>query len=67
MDEYLKQEVVGEIIATLQQDDKEGIKEYFCDFYCKFPEEYSSMYKDVDEAQDNLLREKCEYCPLNKI
>ena len=38
-----------------------------CECYCKFPEEYRSMYKDVDEAQDNLEREKCDMCPLNKL
>lgn len=45
----------------------ETAKELICDCYCKFPEEYRSMYKDVDDAQDNLEREKCEMCPLNKL
>ena len=38
-----------------------------CECYCKFPDEYRSMYKDVDEAQENLEREKCDMCPLNKL
>ena len=42
-------------------------KELICECYCKFPEEYRSMYKDVDVAQDNLEREKCDMCPLNKL
>ena len=38
-----------------------------CGCYCKFPDEYRSMYKDVDESQENLMREKCEMCPLNNL
>ena len=64
---YTEQQVVGEIIATLPADDRANIKELFCDCYCKFPEEYLAMYKDVDDAQENLMREKCEMCPLNKL
>lgn len=45
----------------------EKTKDIICECYCKFPEEYRSMYKDVDEAQDNLEREKCDMCPLNKL
>lgn len=64
---YTDQEIVGDIIATVNADDRENIKELFCECYCKFTDEYMAMYKDVDEAQDNLMREKCEMCPLNKI
>ena len=42
-------------------------QDLFCDCYCKFPEEYFSMYKDADDALENLLREKCETCPINKL
>ena len=41
--------------------------EMICDCYCKFPDEYRSMYKDVDVANENLMREKCEMCPLMKL
>lgn len=63
---YAEQEIVGEIIATLHEDDRENIRELFCGCYCKFPEEYLSMYKDPDRAFDEMDREKCNYCPLNR-
>ena len=64
---YTDQKIVGDIIATVHEDDRENIKELFCQCYCRYTEEYYGFYKDVDEAQDNLMREKCEMCPLNKI
>ena len=64
---YTDQKIVGDIIATVHEDDRENIKELFCECYCRYTEEYRSFYKDVDEAMDNLMREKCEMCPLNKI
>lgn len=64
---YTDQKIVGDIIATVNADDRENIKELFCQRYCRYTEEYHSFYKDVDEAMDNLMREKCEMCPLNKI
>ena len=64
---YTDQKIVGDIIATVHEDDRENIKELFCECYCRYKEEYYGFYKDVDEAQDNLMREKCEMCPLNKI
>lgn len=67
MSDYLRQEIVGEIIATLPKDDMENIKELFCDCYCKFPEEYLGMYKNPDRAFEEMDREKCSMCPLNKI
>ena len=65
-DEEIKQALSG-IIATLHEDDREKIKELFCECYCKFNEEYLSMYKEPDRAFEELDREKCNYCPLNKI
>ena len=64
---YLEQKAVCEIIATLHSDDRENIKQLFCECYCKFTDEYMAMYKDVDEAMENLMREKCEMCPLNEV
>ena len=43
------------------------IKDLICDCYCKFPEEYRAMYKDIDEADENLDREKCSMCPLMNL
>lgn len=48
-------------------DHLQEYKETLCDCYCKFPDEYSAMYKDVDEAQENLEREKCDMCPLMNL
>ena len=45
----------------------ENVQDVMCDCYCKFPEEYYAMYKDVDEADENLRREKCEMCPLEGL
>lgn len=45
----------------------EPLKGLFCECYCKFPEEYYGMYKDVDEAQGNLEREKCDMCPIEQM
>ena len=45
----------------------ELVQELICDCYCKFPEEYLSMYKDPDVAFDNLDREKCDVCPLKNL
>ena len=66
MNDYLEQKVVGEMIARLPADDKDGIKDLFCDCYCKFPEEYLSMHKDPDRAFEEMDRLVCNYCPLNK-
>ena len=54
-------------LVTSIQNKWMTMQDRICDCYCKFPEEYRSMYKDVDDAQDNLEREKCEMCPLNKL
>ena len=64
---YTDQKIVGDIIATVHEDDRENIKELFCECYCKFNEEYLSVYKEPDRAFEELDREKCSYCPLNKI
>lgn len=49
-----------------EEREKQEKKAKICDYYCKFPEEYLAFYKDPDVAWDNLSREKCEMCPLNK-
>ena len=64
---YTDQQIVGDIIATLHEDDREKIKALFCECYCKFNEEYLSMFKDPDVAFAEMERQRCNYCPLNKI
>ena len=41
--------------------------EKLCMEYCKFPEQYLGQYKDPDEAQEKMMAEKCEDCPIGKI
>lgn len=38
-----------------------------CTDYCKFAEKVYTEYKDVDAADDILIKEHCENCPLNKL
>ena len=45
----------------------EKVQDIMCECYCKFPEEYMSMYKDPTEANENMDREKCSYCPLMNL
>lgn len=45
----------------------EKMKELLCECYCKFPDEYRAMYHDPTEAQENMDREKCNYCPLMNL
>ena len=42
-------------------------QERICECYCKFPDEYMAMYHDPTEAQENMDREKCNYCPLMNL
>ena len=45
----------------------ESIKEDIYANYCKYPSEYLSKYDDPDEANDYLLIDRCEGCPLQRI
>ena len=64
---YTDQQIVGDIIATVHEDDREKIKELFCECYCRFETEFLEMYKDPDVALAEMERQRCNYCPLNKI
>lgn len=58
------------VAQTLVEQSRNKIidmQDLFCDCYCKFPDEYYSMYKDVDDALENLLHEKCDMCPIAKL
>ena len=35
-----------------------------CDCYCKYPEEFRSKYKDIDEATEHMYEEACNRCPM---
>lgn len=43
------------------------VQDIMCECYCKFPDEYRAMYHDPTEAQENMDREKCNYCPLMNL
>lgn len=54
-----KEKSVTEIIAeTCDQ---------ICKVYCKFPELVRSQVKDIDMAEDLLMKSYCELCPLNRL
>lgn len=44
----------------------ELIKSEVCENYCKYPEKAYELYKDVDKAEDELLR-TCDSCPLERM
>lgn len=45
----------------------EAIKEGICDDYCKYTEQYRACYKDPDEAQERLMADMCNFCPLIRL
>ena len=45
----------------------EAVKELICRDYCKHTEAYLGKYKDVDEAQERLLADMCNFCPLCRL
>ena len=45
----------------------EDVKQKICDDYCKFPDECLAKYSDLDIADDELYRQYCENCPLNRL
>lgn len=45
----------------------EEIKADICDNKCKFPEQYALEYEDSEEAFEQMLRDRCEECPLNRL
>lgn len=58
---------ITEFVKSMQAKLTEDMKERICLGYCKYPDEYRSFYKDIDEAEENMMREKCEMCPLNNL
>lgn len=38
-----------------------------CDKYCKFPEKYGAKYLDKEEAEEKMMCEQCDKCPLNRL
>ena len=45
----------------------QAISDTICDCYCKYPDEYRGMIKDVDEAQEKMMAERCDKCPLMQL
>lgn len=44
-----------------------AVREKICDEYCKYTEQYLACYKDPDEAQEKLLADICQYCPMREL
>lgn len=44
-----------------------AVREKICDAYCRYTEQYLSCYKDPDEAQEKLLADMCQYCPMREL
>lgn len=44
-----------------------AVREKICDDYCKYTEQYLGCYKDPDEAQEKLLADMCQYCPMREL
>ena len=45
----------------------EAVKEQICRDYCKHTEAYLATYKDPDEAEEKLLADICQYCPMREL
>ena len=44
-----------------------AVREKICDEDCKYTEQYLGCYKDPDEAQERLLADICQYCPMREL
>ena len=44
-----------------------AVREKICDEVCKYTEQYLGCYKDPDEAQERLLADICQYCPMREL
>ena len=45
----------------------EEIKEEICDKYCRFTELSLETHKNPDEANEWLMKQYCENCPLTRL
>jgi hypothetical protein len=45
----------------------EEIKEEMCDKYCRFTELSLETHEDPDEANEWLMKQYCENCPLTRL
>ena len=45
----------------------EDVKEKIFEDYCKYTEEYLSHFEDPDDAQERMLADKCQFCPLCRL
>lgn len=44
-----------------------NVTDQICEHYCKWPDYYQNTYKDIEDAEEKMLSEKCDSCPLNQI
>ena len=54
-----KEKTVSEMIQE--------IADKICNDYCKYPETVRSQMKDIDLANDMLVKSYCDKCPLNRL
>lgn len=45
----------------------EAVRESICSDYCKYTEQYLATYKDPDDAEERLLADMCNFCPLCRL
>lgn len=50
-------------VSELMQE----IVDDICDNYCKWWDYYCKSYKDVEDAEEHLLSDHCDNCPLNRL
>ena len=43
------------------------VRVQICNNYCKYTEEYLSKFEDPDDAFENMLADKCHFCPFNRL
>lgn len=43
------------------------IADAICNDYCKFPDQVRSQVKDIDMAEDLLMKSYCDSCPLQRL
>lgn len=54
------------MIDTLK-DLIQEVKEDMCDHYCQYPALYLAKCDDPDDATEQMLEEKCTFCPLERL
>lgn len=54
-----KEKPSASITDTLQY-----VSEQMCTNYCNWRDKYQAEYSDVYEAEEKMMKEQCDHCPL---